>query len=222
MPIVQTFFPGKPVEVYYNPRDPADSVLQPGIGGTDLYVAMFMTPFNVVMIGFWVGIYARLQDDGVSQRLALAGWKPVHAAFLAAAGASFILVFVVGFPTGMDPSLTVASAAWVVVLCCAAAAWIWTARTVNPDVCDLVIHRANETLTLPAMGNRKSPLTLPWSAVSAVVVDKHGDSKHICYVPATVVNWPDGSHSREALSDPQAWWGANSVAKWIREQIVRK
>jgi uncharacterized membrane protein len=232
LPLVQTFFPGKPVDVYYNPRDPQDAVLHPGIEDSDLFVAMFMTPFNVIMIGMWTALWAKVRfgktgglrprDDGISLRIAVAGWKPVHAAFTAAAFVSFLLIFVVGFPTGMDPSLSVAGAAWAVILCSAGAAWVWTARTVNRDMCDLVFDRANDTLTLPAIGNRKAPLTLSWSSITSVVVDMHGGSKYSCYVPTAVVTWPDGSHSREALSEPQAWWYANSIAVWVREQIVRK
>jgi hypothetical protein len=122
----------------------------------------------------------------------------------------------------MDPSLLVAGSAWAVILSSAGAAWIWTAQSVNRDRCDLVIDRANETMTVPAIGNRQAPLTLSWSSITAVVVDMRGGSKYLCYIPMAVVAWPDGSHSREALSEPQAWWSANSIAMWVREQMARK
>ncbi len=231
-PLVQAFFPGQPVEVYFNPSDPSDAALQPGIGGTDLFIAMFMTPFNVIMFGCWGGLGARLRfgatggvrprEDGFEQRLAVARWKPVHAACLATTGASFVLIFLVGFPTGMDPSLSVAAGAWVVILCSAAAAWIWTARTVPGDTRDLVINLANETVTLPVVGHRTAPLNISWSSISAVVVDSDGDASKRSYVAVAVVTWQDGSHSREPLTEPQPWWSANSLANWLREQLGRK
>jgi hypothetical protein len=230
-PLVQAFFPGQPVEVYFNPRDPSDAVLQPGIGGTDLFMAMFMTPFNVIMFACWGGLWARLRfgttggvrprEDRFERRLAVARWKPVYAACLAAAGASFVSIFLVGFPTGMDPSLPVATGTWVVILCSAAAAWIWTVRNVSGDTRDLVINLANETVTLPVVGNRIAPLNVSWSSISAIVVDCEGDANKRSYLPVAVVMWQDGSYSREPLTEPLPWWSANSLAMWLRQQVGR-
>ncbi|MHC4588421.1 MAG: DUF3592 domain-containing protein, partial [Planctomycetota bacterium] len=44
---------GANVRVFYNPRDPADAILMPGIAGQDVMLGLFLTPFNVVMLGLW-------------------------------------------------------------------------------------------------------------------------------------------------------------------------
>src|SRR5207244_4080227 len=42
-----------PVKVYYNPRDPADAILAPGVSGDDLHTALFFLPFNIAMVALW-------------------------------------------------------------------------------------------------------------------------------------------------------------------------
>jgi hypothetical protein len=44
----------KPVRVYYDPADPAEAVLRPGLSGMHLFMAWFLTPFNIIMLGGWV------------------------------------------------------------------------------------------------------------------------------------------------------------------------
>lgn len=224
--------PGQPVEVWYDPGNPSESLLEPGIAGCDLFMGMFLMPFNVVTLGMLLGLLARarfgatggvrVRDDGISLRLAVAGWKPVHAAVLAAAAASFVLAFAVGFPTGMDPSLAVAGGAWGGVLCCAAAAWFWARRRAPAIAGDLVINRTEETLTLPACGDRRTPLIIPWSSIENVTVEARGDAKIACHVPLVIIAAPDGKRMVEAVTEPQAAWVANSLAGLIRKLVLDK
>ena len=51
---------GKRVPVYYCPEDPADSLLHPGLEGFDLFVAMFLLPFNLLPIGVFALVVADL------------------------------------------------------------------------------------------------------------------------------------------------------------------
>lgn len=46
--------PGSHVVVYYNSADPADAVLRPGIVAADFLMPLFLTPFNLIMVGSWV------------------------------------------------------------------------------------------------------------------------------------------------------------------------
>jgi hypothetical protein len=220
---------GKAVDVHYNPRDPADAVLKTGIDGMDLFLAMFMTPFNVIMLGCLTGLWhmwrfgstggARVQDDGSEQKVEVAGVRPVYAAFTAAAAAAFVLIFVIAFITGVSPSLPVPVGAWVVIVIAAAAAWIWTARIFASSV-NLVIDRVHETLTVPAFGNRQAPLTVPWLSIAELVVEATGgDPKKPKYVPVAVVTSPDGSRSRERLAEPRSEWSARALANWLRGQV---
>jgi len=221
---------GKVVDVYYNPRDPADAVLKTGIDGTDLFLAMFMTPFNVIMLGCWAGLWhtwrygstggARLTDDGIAQRVEVAGVGPVISAFAAAGAVAFILIFVVGFSAGILPLLPMTVAAWTVILIAAATAWIWTAAR-SSSLGDLVIDRVHKTLTLPVLGDRQAPLVVSWSSISDVTVDgPAADSRKPQYIPVALLTWPDGSCSREKLAEPRAEWSAKALATWVGEQIL--
>ena len=45
---------GSRVEVHYAPADPADGVLKVGVEGMDLFLAMFLLPFNLVALVFCI------------------------------------------------------------------------------------------------------------------------------------------------------------------------
>ena len=128
--IVASLPVGKEVPVYYEPADPADAVLKTGIEGSDLFMALFMTPFNIVMLGGWCvlgcGVYVRLLKPPAG------GAKVVHHGFrahvysvskptlVAAAatllGTSFVSIFIVGFGFGFNPPVEVIVTVWTVVL----------------------------------------------------------------------------------------------------------
>jgi Protein of unknown function (DUF3592) len=73
---------GTQVRVYYNPDDPADALLQPGVDGGDLFLATFLLPFNLLLLVIgsllarkvWRGSAkapaggAKLWDDGFQVR----------------------------------------------------------------------------------------------------------------------------------------------------------
>jgi len=44
---------GSTTKVFYNPKDPRDSVLSAGIEQSDLYGLLFLIPFNLVMVFQW-------------------------------------------------------------------------------------------------------------------------------------------------------------------------
>jgi hypothetical protein len=54
--IVRRYPPGRQTKVYYNPADPADSVLQPGADGSDLLLVLFLAPWNLMVAVAWVTV----------------------------------------------------------------------------------------------------------------------------------------------------------------------
>ena len=62
---------GSQVAVYYRPNDPSDAILRVGIGGADLLAAMFMVPFNVVMLVIWRGAGGSLGERPSLRRVGL-------------------------------------------------------------------------------------------------------------------------------------------------------
>ena len=48
---------GAPVSVRYNPADPADAILTPGIEGADLFAPLFLLPFNLLPFAIGPALY---------------------------------------------------------------------------------------------------------------------------------------------------------------------
>ena len=124
---------GKELPVYYNPDDPSDAVLKTGIEGSDLFMALFMMPFNIVMVGGWYflvggivqwrrGVRARAPRPRAN-RLKSAG--PLGAAVGALLAVSFLSIFAVAIPLGFNPPLWMMGSVWVFVLGAATAAGLY-------------------------------------------------------------------------------------------------
>src|SRR6516162_8733152 len=108
-----------PVQVYYNPKDPNESLLYPGIAGSDMFGALFLTPFNMVLIGLWMGVYAWLRErlfkpvaggvkiiaDGMTTRVRLPTVGAIWWGLGTTGLLGFAAVFAVGFGAGFQPSM---------------------------------------------------------------------------------------------------------------------
>jgi len=112
---------GREVDVHYNPRDPADAILLAGVRGADVFMVLFATPFNMIMVCAWAvcwhSLRNRLTDPGkrfgrrvryrgTTPVIRLPEFSPLLAAGITALASSFVLIFVVGLSTGMQPSVT--------------------------------------------------------------------------------------------------------------------
>jgi hypothetical protein len=52
--IVRNYAQGRETTVYYNPTDPAESLLQPGVDGSDLLLLLFLAPWNLMVAAGWL------------------------------------------------------------------------------------------------------------------------------------------------------------------------
>lgn len=171
---VAGFAPGTSVKVYYNPSDPADSILRPGLDGGLLFMALFMTPFNAVMLFLWSrlaqalwlkwrqppagGLRIDLGPRGASVRLD--GLPALGAGLGTLAVLAFACTFLVGFTSGFHPSKPVMTIVWVSILGCGATATLWqTARNASAR-CRLVLDEGNALIDLPPTHGRTQRLQL--------------------------------------------------------------
>jgi hypothetical protein len=53
---------GSAVRIFYNPANSREALLEPGVKGSDLMGFIFMTPFNMVMMGSWIWIGGWLRE----------------------------------------------------------------------------------------------------------------------------------------------------------------
>ncbi len=148
--------PGKLVPVYYRRSNPQHAVLVRGLEGMDLMMGLFLTPFNVIMLGSWwfawswlrpkdpdaIPYGVRVRDDGLTCRLTICQPSPLVAAAGAAAGAAFVMTFVVGFGQVVLPFFELAVMGWIVVGLIA----VWTYRVAKRSATELVIDSLSSRL----------------------------------------------------------------------------
>lgn len=228
---------GSAVTVYYDPQNPAEAVLRVGLAGSDLFMAMFLTPFNVVMLGFWwwgcVRLRRRLRKPvagGVWLRTELRGtrarlteFSPLAMAVVIVALLAFLSTFVVaiGFG-GFHPSLQVMKIVWTIILCGGALSAVWHWQRILHGKYDLILDELNGTLQLPPTCGRKANKIIPLTEIQSVFVDtiekcdSEGD-KSSSYVPTLRLAAKEGP--TEKLAEWHDGDKARDFVAWLREKL---
>ena len=229
---------GSQVEVHFAPFDPSEAVLAVGLEGLDLLTFMFMLPFNLIMLAFWIAgggtvLYrlfpvpaggAKVSDDGRYVRVRLSLWKPLHSGLAVAGGLAFVGLFVMAFGFRGSPPLPILLVAWGVILGGGAWAYLSHWRKLAGGRSDLVLDRYNESITLPRTFARQENLTIPAKKVVAVEVEKvdkrgaKGSVSH-SYIPTLVFTNDDGSRRREKIVEWSSEARAEGLASWLREKL---
>jgi hypothetical protein len=170
--------------VYYDAADPSRAVLLRGLEGRDLFIPLFLMPFNLIALVGWSVIFAvcfrrnvhfdtggvRVRDDGLELR----AFVPDHSALFvfgaAIFGTCFVMIFVVGFITGFEPSLALMIGVWGLVF--AVAIWFALPRFLRErrGQSDLVIDRFGKRLTLPITHGRKEQVEVPFATLVSTKV----------------------------------------------------
>ncbi len=180
--IVDRHPPDSEVEVFYDPNDPAEALLHPGIEGQDLVLGLFLTPFNVVMLImlYVVGTVAlhrvrppvaagvRLQETGRRTRFRIVSMPPILSGLLAIAGVTFASIFPVLFTAGFDPPIHVVAIIWGVALGIGLAVWARGTVAIAFGEKDLVIDHDAGTLRLPKTFGRKRFVEVPLADVAGI------------------------------------------------------
>lgn len=239
--IVAAFPVGRKVAVFYSPDDPATAVLKPGLEGTDLFMAMFLMPFNFVMLGIWycIGISffggrrpivaggAKIIDDGYTTRVRLSGATPLAVGLGVIGVGSFVCIFAIGFTEGFNPPLMAMCVQWVSLLGCGIfAAAIWAMKLARGDQ-DLIINETNQMMTLPRTCGRREPELIPMKKVRAIDVEQQvkpraGAKANMAYTPTLVYDGADGATRRAAIKMSSRRIDAESLAEWLRERLRLK
>ncbi len=118
---------GAKTSVYYDPRHPDWTVLEPGLNGMDFFIVLFLTPFNLVMLLLLFGWSRMLPTDeeGLLKGLVTEtarGWEirertsAIGGFFAGVGAAAFLMIFVVAFGIGLNPSLGTMGIVWSLVL----------------------------------------------------------------------------------------------------------
>jgi hypothetical protein len=178
--------PGTKVRVFYRPGNPQDSILSPGLSGSDLFLFAFMMPFNAVMFAFWAGAWGKFRRrwfnpaaGGVKiitrlkqTRVRLTTWSPVATGIATIALLAFASIFIVGFLSKFAPSLSTMLAAWGIILGAGIAAGCWRAFHILSGRYDLIIDELNGTLDFPAGPQREMRQRVSLNSVEGLFVDR--------------------------------------------------
>jgi hypothetical protein len=230
---------GKSVMVHYNPSSPGDAILKPGLEGMDLFMPMFLMPFNVVMLcGGWFGWHWLRRSKQVTpfagfavtrqeDRLRVCLSDPrLGVAAVAAGGVSFILVFVVGFSTGFNPPMWLMIAAWGLIGAATVAGYRRDHWKVGSAPRELVLDTFGDRLELFRKSRLVPAIVVAGAAVRDVDIktietkDSEGDIQRK-YEAALIHAGPDGEDVRELLGSWSEEAKAKTLAHGLREWLKR-
>lgn len=212
---------GKIIDVHFDPANASDAVLVTGIQGADLFILMFMTPFNVVMVGGWYilgrlafgsiiptafGRPCRFSDDGYEMRIMINRISPFAVFGICLLATSFANTFVVGIGaaiiSGALPSLPVMLVVWTFNLSLSGLVTNRYALRNWSGHYDIVVRQLEKKVTLPVNDKRKKEVTLSFKEIEEVFIDKNtnidfgGDEQHSFRVNLRLV-----PHSKSSIAN---------------------
>lgn len=227
---------GSALSVYYNPANPAEALLFPGIRGEDLLVLLFLMPFNSFSLGAWVMIYrwarerlarpvaggVTLITDGLSTRVRL----PQSAACLWGLATmnitGIVSVVIIAINTQENCSMGLALSAIAGSLLAGLAVYAWRRSIAQSGIDDLVINEANRTLELPLTHGRKERLTVALADINELYTEvvAHRGSKggvSYTYAPTLFVRGDNGGPQK--LADWSDKLKADDFTTWLRQKL---
>jgi hypothetical protein len=227
---------GSTVQVFYNPADPRDALLSPGLYGSDFLILLFLTPFNAIMFGLWMGTAGWLRErlfrpvaggvkiisDRLSTRIRLPRFGPLGWGLVTVGGLGFVSIFAVGLPTRMNPSIPLALAVIAVVYLAGAGVYLWQWLKISSGIDDLVINQAARTLDLPLTFNRKQRLRVRIDDIESLSVEKevHTTSKGgVSYTYAPTLCLRGADPGTQKLADWSDKVKADDFAEWLRKSL---
>jgi hypothetical protein len=230
---------GSNVTVYHDPDDPSEAVLAPGFGAQELWLGMFLLPFNLVVIAGWSrGIHAllspgdrvcpfglRIRDlgEGDQIRVRLPDIPVAGPATVALLAGPIFFALCSALCSGLPPELSLMAVFWIceIVLLLWAGARI--AYLLGSSKLDMVLDLIQRTLTLPATF-RNSPMVIPLAdieAIEVITVKKPENAEDPAIVHAPTVRWrqTDGSIQQSRLAEWSSKERAESFATWLRVKV---
>jgi hypothetical protein len=224
--------------VYYNPNNPSDSLLKPGIDGVDLLLLLFALPLNILTFATWFATIASLREKSSSRlaggvrilkrpeetRVPLPELSALGAGFYGMAAASFIAAFPVVIGSGFQPTPRTMGATWTFVLAAGVVVFVLRGIRNRSGIYDLRLNRATQTIMLPKTAGRPEPLKMALREISGVSmqrrVSKGPSGTHFSYLPALNSIGPDAQSRCLALTT--LGWSeekAQSFSRWLSEEL---
>ncbi len=225
---------GSSTQVFYNPQNPQEALLSPGVDGSDLFLVLFLMPFNLITLGFGTWLVSWLRErilkpaaggvkinrEGPRISIRLPEYGAIAWGMAVMGGLSFLCVFILGFSSGFHPSLTAASGVLVLVVVGGAAAYSWQWRKIHSGEDDLIVHEGTRTIILPETCGRKTLETVGFSEIENLTVEviTHRSSKGgVSHTYAPTIRLRTGGS--EKLADWPDKMKAEAFTDWLRQRL---
>ena len=226
---------GSATVVRFDPANPSDAVLEPGLSGQNLFTTILLAPFNVIMLAVWIGVVSAIRASksapiagGVSisasaleTRVRMPRMTAHGAGLMALGGFSFLTIFLVAIGTDMDPSIRTVCAAWAGIVGLSALVFAWRWRRLQSGAEDLVLDQGSRILTLPRTFGRKESVTVSFrevNDVTVVKVERANRRRRASYTWEPTIQFKDGRRE-ETLADWRSNEKAEAFTAWLREKI---
>ena len=227
---------GSTTPVFYNPANPQESLLSPGVNGSDFMLPIFLTPFNMVMLGLWLWIGGWLREhwfkpvaggvkiiaDGMVIRIRLPQFPALGWGLAATGGLGFISIFIVGFGTNMEPSIPLAILVFFTVYGAGLGIYLWQRRKIESGIDDLLINESSRSLELPLTYGRKARIAASISDVKSLFIERieHRSNKGgISYTYAPTLHLARTEPAAQKLADWSDELKANDFTEWLRQKL---
>ena len=228
---------------FFDPRNPAEAVLDIGLNGLDLLLLLLFVFAFVVLAYFWWGarglfgaplleVFAfklpthsqcgvnTIVDSG-RIRARLPYYHPFVSGIATLGLVAFATAFIAALASGNgNPDLALVLAAWGVTVAAAIVVTGWLWRKERSGRADLVINPASQIVELPAIYGRKAREDLHISQIDAVAIEsqEHRQSRGGRYFVHSVV-----LRCRHGKAETVVMWHdsecAEAFAGWLRDQL---
>jgi len=217
------------VDVYYNPNNPADAVLSPGLDIEDLDIPFAFGPITLLFLSIlikagkeidWPGKTKplaggiRIIADRMTTRVRLPRYQPSSMSLLIASVLSFIAsVFFQHGQIAYPPILT-GALALISIIIVSMSVYLWLRQKVESGLQDLVIDEGARMIELPLTYKRRQKMTLAFTDIASVIVEKGRKSFY-----TVKLQLHDGTPQILAILKQN---NAESFGTWLREKLAIK
>ncbi|HTB84799.1 MAG TPA: DUF3592 domain-containing protein [Candidatus Sulfotelmatobacter sp.] len=222
---------GSTVQVYYDPQNPTDALLSAGEDAADVYTLFLTTPICLLFIwlplrmildwnlgGSKVAGGVKIISEALVTRVRLPRFQPVIGAVVVPGVLSLVAGILMYAGTIPGPPLMAGGFLLTIVLLGGAAAYGWQYRNVHSGKQDLVIDFAARTVQLPLIYKRRELITVSFSDIRQVVLQKvrHQSKGGAYYTYLVKLEMKDGLlQSLINLNEARA----ASLAAWLNEKF---
>jgi hypothetical protein len=221
---------GQRVDVIYNPHDPSDSALDRTLNGMPLSFALFLLPFNLLMVGGWSWISRRVNAlRSLPLRRESDGWsvlptngQPGIVALTIAGLVSFVAIFVAGIG-GWSDNLNAMISTWLVVVGLSGLAYWHTQALVLGEQPVLRLNDRSATVIWTAL-NGAPEFSIARSRVSGVEINDDRESGgdvefHPTFSILLRFTGDDGQPAQRVAFHATNCIEAMAMLEWLQEWI---